>query len=145
MIIALEATRIKPSDLDPIRLRGLALDMERLVAIPGIGEKTAEKALAVARWTLAKHQAETAASTEVHITPEMEKDEAAQAVASIEHPEAMAEAGAGAEALDLGPPPEAVELEEQFDPDVVPSHLGTPVAPDEEATDTGEERKEESE
>lgn len=29
MIIALEATRIKPSDLDPIRLRGLALDMER--------------------------------------------------------------------------------------------------------------------
>jgi N utilization substance protein A len=123
----------------------LALDLTRLMAIPGIGERTAEKALAVARWTLAKHQAETAASTEVHITPEMEKDEAAQAVASIEHPEALAEAAAGAQAPDVGPPPEAVELEEQFDPDVVPSHLGTPVAPEEEATEPGEERKEDAE
>ena len=122
----------------------LALDRDRLLAIPGVSEKTADGALAVARWTLARHQAETAA-TEVHITPEMEKDEAAQAVASIEHPEAAAESGAAAQAaLDAGPPPEAVELEEQFDPDVVPSHLGTPVASD-EATGASEERKEESE
>jgi N utilization substance protein A len=122
----------------------LALDRDRLLAIPGVSEKTADGALAVARWTLARHQAETAA-TEVHITPEMEKDEAAQAVASIEHPEAAAESGAAAQAaLDAGPPPEAVELEEQFDPDVVPSHLGTPVASD-EATGASEERKEETE
>jgi N utilization substance protein A len=122
----------------------LALEPERLLAIPGVGEKTAEKALAVARWTLARHQAETAA-TEVHITPEMEKDEAAQAVASIEHPEAAAEGAGVAQAPDIGPPPESVELEEQFDPDVVPSHLGTPVASDDEATGTDEERKEEGE
>jgi len=123
----------------------LALETERLLAIPGVSEKVAEKALAVARWTQARHEAETAAAaTEVHITPEMEKDEAAQAVASIEHPEAAAEAGGAAQALDIGPPPESVELEEQFDPDVVPPHLGTPVASD-EATATDEERKEENE
>ena len=43
-----------------------------------------------------------------------------------------------------GPPPEAVEIEEQYDPDVVPSHLGTPAASD-DATDAGEARKEEGE
>ena len=122
----------------------LALDLERLLEIPGVSETVAEKALDVARWTLARHEAESAA-TEVHITPEMEKDEAAQAVASIEHPEAATEAAASAgAAFDAGPPPEAVELEEIYDPDVVPSHLGTPVASD-EATAQDEERKEEGE
>jgi N utilization substance protein A len=122
----------------------LALDSERLLAIPGVSENVAEKALAVARWALARHQAETAAN-EIHITPEMEKDEAAQAVASIEHPEAAAEAAAAGQAVvDAGPPPESVELEEQYDPDVVPSHLGTPAAPDEAAAER-EERKEDSE
>jgi N utilization substance protein A len=103
--------------------------LEELLALPGIGEKTAEKALAVARYALARHQAEQAAATEVTITPEMEKDEAAEAVAPIEHP---AEAVAAAP-VELGPAPEAVEIEEQYDPDVVPPHLGTPPAADADA------------
>ncbi len=119
----------------------IAAEPARLLAIAGMSERTIEKALAVARWAEAKHKAE-AATHEVHITPEMEKDEAAQAVASIEHPEAGE--AAVAEAFDPGPPPEAVEIEEQFDPDVVPSHLGTPAA-SEDVTDAGEARKEEGE
>jgi len=85
----------------------LAAEPARLLAIPGMNERTIEKALAVGRWAEAKHKAE-AATHEVHITPEMEKDEAAQAVASIEHPEAGD--AAVAEAFDPGPPPEAVEI-----------------------------------
>jgi N utilization substance protein A len=94
-----------------------------LVALPGMNEKTAEKALAVARYAVATHKPEVA--TEVGFTPEMEKDEAAQAVASLEHPESVARPET---VEDIGPPPEAVEIEELFDPDVVPPHLGTPPA-----------------
>jgi len=97
--------------------------LEELVALPGMNEKTAEKALAVARYALATHKPEVA--TEVGFTPEMEKDEAALAVASIEHPESVVKAEPVEE---IGPPPEPVEIEEQFDPDVVPPHLGTPPA-----------------
>jgi N utilization substance protein A len=105
----------------------LAKPLEELAAIANMGEKNAEKALAVARYALATHRPET--PTEVGFTPEMEKDEAAQAVASLEHPESVP---APAEE-DFGPPPEAVEIEEEFDPDVVPAHLGTPPAAGEEA------------
>jgi len=98
--------------------------LEELAAIPGLGEKTAEKAIAVARYALATHRPEIPA--ELGFTPEMEKDEAAQAVASLEHPEAPAPVE------DVGPPPESVEIEEEFDPDVVPAHLGTPPAAGEE-------------
>src|SRR5207244_9262613 len=98
-----------------------------LAAIASMGEKIAEKALAVARYALAMHRPETPA--EVGFTPEMEKDEAAQAVASLEHPEAFAPAALE----DFGPPPESVEIEEEYDPDVVPAHLGTPPAAGEEA------------
>jgi hypothetical protein len=92
-----------------------------------MGEKTAERALAVARYALATHRPETPPA-EVGFTPEMEKDEAAQAVASLEHPEAFAAAALE----DFGPPPESVEIEEEYDPDVVPAHLGTPPAAGEE-------------
>jgi len=105
-----------------------------LVGLPGMNEKTAEKALAVARYALATHKPEVAA--EVGFTPEMEKDEAAQAVASLEHPESATKADADS---DIGPPPEAVEIEEQFDPDVVPPHLGTP--PAEESDRAGDEKE----
>ena len=107
-----------------------------LLAIPGMGEKTAEKALAVARYAQATHKPE--APAEVGFTPEMEKDEAAQAVASLEHPESVAPDAA---AEDFGPPPEAVEIEEEFDPDVVPAHLGTPPAADEAPADGDGEKE----
>jgi len=105
-----------------------------LVGLPGMNEKTAEKALAVARYALATHKPEVA--TEVGFTPEMEKDEAAQAVASLEHPESATKADADS---DIGPPPEPVEIEEQFDPDIVPPHLGTP--PAEESDRAGDEKE----
>ncbi len=108
--------------------------LAELVALPGMSEKTAEKALAVARYAVATHKPEVA--TEVGFTPEMEKDEAAQAVASLEHPESVA---ATAPVEDVGPPPDAVEIEEQFDPDVVPPHLGTP--PAEESERAGGEKE----
>jgi N utilization substance protein A len=117
----------------------LDLPLDKLVAIPGVGEKTADKVLAVARYALATHRPEAAAA-EVGFTPEMEKDEAAEAVASLEHP---AEADVTA---DAGPPPEAVEIEEEFDPDVVPAHLGTPKAEDDAAegeAPAGDDEKEE--
>ena len=115
----------------------LAMPLEELVAIPGVGEKTADKALAVARYALATHRPETPA--EVGFTPEMEKDEAAQAVASLEHPESVAPA---APAEDFGPPPEPVEIAEEFDPDIVPPHLGTPPAASEDgAADDGEKEE----
>ncbi len=104
----------------------LAHPVEELIAIPGVGEKTAEKALAVARYALATHRPET--PTELGFTPEMEKDEAAEAVALIEHPEAAAERAAAEALAEAGPPPEPVEIEEEYDPDVVPAHLGTPPA-----------------
>ena len=109
--------------------------LEELAAIPGLGEKTAEKALAVARYALATHRPEVPA--ELGFTPEMEKDEAAQAVASLEHPEAAAPQE------DVGPPPEAVEIEEEFDPDIVPMHLGTPPAADEAPAPESEGEQEE--
>jgi hypothetical protein len=69
----------------------------------------------------------------------MEKDEAAQAVASLEHPESAPPPSLE----DFGPPPEAVEIAEEFDPDVVPAHLGTPPAAGEE-TPAGEGEEEEN-
>ena len=51
----------------------VATPLEKLVEIPGIGEKTAEKVLATAQEFLAAHAAAAAAATAEHeFTPEME-------------------------------------------------------------------------
>ncbi len=58
----------------------LATPLEKLVEIPGIGEKTAEKTLLVAQEYVAAHPAETAgAAGELAFTPEMEADGAGEA------------------------------------------------------------------
>jgi transcription termination/antitermination protein NusA len=65
----------------------LATPLEKLVEIPGIGERTAEKALAAAQEYVAAHPAETAgAAGELEFTPEMEADGAAPVEAPIEAP-----------------------------------------------------------
>jgi N utilization substance protein A len=114
----------------------LAAPLEKLLEIPGVSERTAGKALAVARYALAWQQAaNAAAAAELSVTPEMEKDEAAEAVDLLEHPEEVTAAAVAA--ADLGPAPESVELEEEYDPDVVPRHLGTPAAGEEAEGDDG--------
>jgi len=110
--------------------------LAELAALPGMNERTAEGAVAVARYAVATHKPEVV--TEVGFTPEMEKDEAAQAVAPLEHPESVVKAEPVEE---IGPPPEAVEIEEQYDPDVVPPHLGTPPAEDAAAADAEKEER----
>ena len=67
----------------------VATPLEKLVEIPGIGEKTAEKVLATAQEYVAAHPAEPPASAaaEMAFTPEME-----------------AEAGGAADPLSAGTP-----------------------------------------
>src|SRR4029079_2860217 len=54
----------------------VATPLEKLVEIPGIGEKTAEKVLATAQEYVAAHPADAAAeaSTEMAFSPEMEAE-----------------------------------------------------------------------
>jgi N utilization substance protein A len=77
--------------------------MDDLTEIEGVGEKTAEKTLAAAREWLEAHPPQPPA--EVEFTPEMEKDDAAAAVAALESAVASAHAV-------FAPPAEWVEIDD---------------------------------
>jgi Holliday junction resolvasome RuvABC DNA-binding subunit len=55
------------------------MPLEKLVEIPGIGEKTAEKVLATAQEYLAAHPVEPAGPADLEFTPEMESGDGPEA------------------------------------------------------------------